>query len=119
MEQNSSQNMQEDLIIKSENETTIESNNNQNTTIELIQNTTNNTDIQVDLEKKISSLQNKVTQFLKDHTIYEAIPEDMKILVFNDELLIKDSIEAMIKEDIYCGLLYNSKENIYHFFIVN
>jgi predicted transcriptional regulator len=35
----------------------------------------------------------------------------MKILVFNDELLIKDSIEAMIKEDIYCGLLYNSKEN--------
>jgi predicted transcriptional regulator len=35
----------------------------------------------------------------------------MKILVFNDKLLIKDSIEAMIKEDIYCGLLYNSKEN--------
>jgi hypothetical protein len=29
----------------------------------------------------------------------------MKILVFNDELLIKDSIEAMMKEDIYCGLL--------------
>ena len=35
----------------------------------------------------------------------------MKILVFNDELLIKDSIEAMIKEDIYCGLLYNSEQN--------
>ena len=52
-----------------------------------------------------------ITKFLNEHTIYEAIPEDMKILVFNDELLIKDSIEAMIKEDIYCGLLYNSKEN--------
>ena len=46
-----------------------------------------------------------------EHTIYEAIPEDMKILVFNDKLLIKDSIEAMIKEDIYCGLLYNSEQN--------
>ena len=31
--------------------------------------------------------------------------------MFNNELLIKDSIEAMIKEDIYCGLLYNCKQN--------
>ena len=62
-------------------------------------------------EKDISKLQSSFTKFLNDHTIYEAIPEDMKILVFNDELLINDSIEAMIKEDIYCGLLYNSEQN--------
>ena len=62
-------------------------------------------------EEKLTTLKNAVTKFLGEHTIYEAIPEDMKILVFNDELLIKDSIEAMIKEDIYCGLLYNSEQN--------
>ncbi len=33
----------------------------------------------------------------------------MKILIFNDELLIKDSIEAMIKEDIYYGYITASK----------
>jgi hypothetical protein len=33
----------------------------------------------------------------------------MKILVFNIELSIKDAIEAMIKEDIYCGLIWDSE----------
>ena len=73
----------------------------------------NNTQIEMNIEEeeKINNLQKTLTKFLNEHTIYEAIPEDMKILVFNDELLIKDSIEAMIKEDIYCGLLYNSEQN--------
>ncbi len=68
-------------------------------------------DMRIEDEEKINNLQKTMTKFLSEHTIYEAIPEDMKILVFNDELLIKDSIEAMIKEDIYCGLLYNSEQN--------
>lgn len=68
-------------------------------------------DMKIEDEEKINNLQKTMTKFLSEHTIYEAIPEDMKILVFNDELLIKDSIEAMIKEDIYCGLLYNSEQN--------
>ena len=67
--------------------------------------------MKIEEDEKLSTLKTAITKFLNEHTIYEAIPEDMKILVFNDELLIKDSIEAMIKEDIYCGLLYNSKEN--------
>ena len=62
-------------------------------------------------DEKLTLLKRAVTKFMGEHTIYEAIPEDMKILVFNDKLLIKDSIEAMIKEDIYCGLLYNSEQN--------
>jgi predicted transcriptional regulator len=37
----------------------------------------------------------------------------MKILVFNSDLMIKDSIEAMIKEDIYCGLLWDTKLSKY------
>ena len=68
-------------------------------------------DMKIEEDEKLSTLKTAITKFLNEHTIYEAIPEDMKILVFNDELLIKDGIEAMIKEDIYCGLLYNSKEN--------
>ena len=70
-----------------------------------------NLEMNIEEEDKINNLQKTITKFMNDHTIYEAIPEDMKILVFNDELLIKDSIEAMIKEDIYCGLLYNSENN--------
>ena len=70
-----------------------------------------NVEMTLDEEEKINNLQKLITQYLNEHTIYEAIPEDMKILVFNDELLIKDSIEAMIKEDIYCGLLWNNNTN--------
>ena len=75
------------------------------------QNSSEDLDMKIEEEGKITSLKNAITKFLSEHTIYEAIPEDMKILVFNDKLLIKDSIEAMIKEDIYCGLLYNSEQN--------
>ena len=62
----------------------------------------NNEELEMNIEEedKINNLQKTITKFMNEHTIYEAIPEDMKILVFNDELLIKDSIEAMIKEDI-------------------
>ena len=77
----------------------------------LNKNNNENMGMNIEDEVKINNLQKKFTKFLNEHTIYEAIPEDMKILVFNDELLIKDSIEAMIKEDIYCGLLYNGKQN--------
>ena len=62
---------------------------------------------------KISELKKKFTEYLCDHTIYETIPENMKILVFNSDLMIKDSIEAMIKEDIYCGLLWDTKLSKY------
>ena len=75
------------------------------------QNSSEDLDMKIEDEGKITSLKSAITKFLSEHTIYEAIPEDMKILVFNDKLLIKDSIEAMIKEDIYCGLLYNSEQN--------
>ena len=61
----------------------------------------------------ITDLKKKFTDYLCDHTIYETIPENMKILVFNSDLMIKDSIEAMIKEDIYCGLLWDTKLSKY------
>lgn len=39
------------------------------------------------------------------------IPENMKVLVFNNELSVKDAIEAMLKEDIYCGMIWNSESS--------
>ena len=64
-------------------------------------------------EVSVVHLKEIFTKYLKFHTVYETIPENMKILVFNSELMIKDSIEAMIKEDIYCGLLWDSNANKY------
>lgn len=64
-------------------------------------------------ETKFTKLKTLFTKYLKEHTVYETIPENMKILVFNSELTIKDSIEAMIKEDIYCGLLWDTSQSKY------
>ena len=57
-------------------------------------------------EVSVAHLKENFTKYLKFHTVYETITENMKILVFNSELMIKNSIEAMIKQDIYCGLLH-------------
>ena len=74
-------------------------------------------DIEMKVEEdeffSINKLKGIFTKYSKDHTVYETIPENMKILVFNSELMIKDSIEAMIKEDIYCGLLWDTTANKY------
>jgi len=53
----------------------------------------------------------ELSNFLRKHSVYETIPENMKILVFNTELSIKDSIEAMLKEDIFCALLWDTELN--------
>ena len=49
-----------------------------------------------------------IKKFLSEHTVYEAIPGNMKILIFNSELNILETIYAMVKEDIYCSLVYDS-----------
>ena len=91
-------------------QSTEQTNQNLNTNPQKV-NSTEDLEMKIEEDDNITPLKNAITKFLSEHTIYEAIPEDMKILVFNDKLLIKDSIEAMIKEDIYCGLLYSSEKN--------
>ena len=75
------------------------------------------TDVVMSNEESVDSKYQKLkmvfTKYLKEHTVYETIPENMKILVFNSELTISDSIEAMIKEDIYCGLLWDTSQSKY------
>ena len=40
-------------------------------------------------DKKETNIFSKLKKFLFSHTVYESIPENMKILVFNNELAIK------------------------------
>ena len=79
----------------------------------MLTSTENNKIKNKNIEQSYKNVLSILNNFLKERTVYEAIPENMKILVFNSELMIKDSIEAMIKEDIYCGLLWDSNANKY------
>ena len=46
-------------------------------------------EMKIEDDKKLTLLKKVVTKFMGEHTIYETIPEDMKILVSNDKLLNK------------------------------
>ena len=54
-----------------------------------------------------------LSYFLSEHNVYEAVPENVKILVFNSELNFREIIKVFIFEDIYCGLIYDPKLNNY------
>ena len=64
-------------------------------------------------DKKETNIFSKLKKFLFSHTVYESIPENMKILVFNNELAIKECIEAMVNEDIYCSFIWDSEISKY------
>ena len=67
-------------------------------------------------EEKVNSELNKTfteiiihfTDFLSKHSVYEAAPENSKVLVFNSGLSFKEMVKAFINEDIYCALIYDS-----------
>ena len=46
--------------------------------------------IMTDASPSISTPFPKLLKYLSTHTVYEAIPENMKILVFNNELVLFD-----------------------------
>ena len=71
-------------------------------------------------EKELSEIKNKyrdiishLSLFLSEHNVYEAVPENAKLLVFNSELSFYEMIKIFIFEDIYCGLIYDQKINNY------
>ena len=53
------------------------------------------------------------TDFLSKRSVYEAAPENSKVLVFNSDLSFKEMIKAFINEDIYCALIYDSKKEFF------
>ena len=64
-------------------------------------------------EEKSKEPFEKIIKYLSSHTVYEAIPENMKILVFNSELPINECITAMANEDIYCSFIWDSSSARY------
>ena len=53
------------------------------------------------------------SDFLSKRSVYEAAPENSKVLVFNSDLSFKEMIKAFINEDIYCALIYDSKKEYF------
>ena len=67
----------------------------------------------VELKHKYTDILFHLSNFLSDHNVYEAIPENAKVLVFSSELSFYEMIKVFIFEDIYCGLIYDAKLNNY------
>ena len=67
----------------------------------------------VGLKNKYKDILFHLSNFLSDHNVYEAVPENVKILVFSSELSFYEMIKVFIFEDIYCGLIYDPKLNNY------
>ena len=53
------------------------------------------------------------SDFLSKHSVYEAAPENSKVLVFNSDLSFKEMVKAFINEDIYCALIYDSDKEFF------
>ena len=67
----------------------------------------------VDIKSKYRDIISHLSLFLSEHNVYEAVPENAKLLVFNSELSFYEMIKIFIFEDIYCGLIYDQKINNY------
>lgn len=52
-----------------------------------------------------------ITEFLQKNTAYLSIKENTKLLVFKSELKIKDTLDAFINEELYCGLIWSTECN--------
>ena len=66
-----------------------------------------------ELKKKYNNIMYHLSTFLSEHNVYEAVPENVKIVVFNSDLNFHEMIKVFIFEDIYCGLIYDVKLNNY------
>ena len=67
----------------------------------------------IELKKKYEDILFHLSNFLSEHSVYEAVPENVKILVFSSELSFYEMIKVFIFEDIYCSLIYNPEMNNY------
>lgn len=56
-------------------------------------------------EELIKQLKNSIKDFLFEHNIYESIPENAKVLLFTDNLTVKDAIKTMILQNIYSSII--------------
>ena len=66
-----------------------------------------------ELTKTFTEIIFHFSDFLSKHSVYEAAPENSKVLVFNSELSFKEMVKAFINEDIYCALIYDSEKQYF------
>ena len=66
-----------------------------------------------ELNKNFTQIIIHFSDFLSKHSVYEAAPENSKVLVFNSDLSFKEMVKAFINEDIYCALIYDSYKAIF------
>ena len=45
--------------------------------------------------------------FLSSHTIYDVLPMNGQVLVFNTDLSLYDAINALAEHNIYCGVMWD------------
>ena len=77
------------------------------------QNEENKKDEQQSYTQVFSKIISDFSDFLSKRSVYEAAPENSKVLVFNSDLSFKEMIKAFINEDIYCALIYDSKKEYF------
>ena len=73
----------------------------------------NKKDSQKTYKEIFSKIIDDFSNFLSKRSVYEAAPENSKVLVFNSDLSFKEMIKAFINEDIYCALIYDSKKEFF------
>mmetsp|Transcript_342 Transcript_342/g.329 ORF Transcript_342/g.329 Transcript_342/m.329 type:complete len:493 (+) Transcript_342:3-1481(+) len=61
--------------------------------------------------QELTRLRIEFDNFFSNQTAYINLKENNKLIVFNTELSIQEVIEAMIQQDIYCGLIWNTELN--------
>ena len=66
-----------------------------------------------ELNKTFNEIIIHFSDFLSKHSVYEAAPENSKVLVFNSDLSFKEMVKAFINEDIYCALIYDSEKEYF------
>ena len=72
-----------------------------------------NEEDKIELKHKYDDILFHLSSFLSEHNVYEAVPENAKILVFSSELSFYEMIKVFIFEDIYCALIYDPNLNNY------
>jgi CBS domain-containing protein len=66
-----------------------------------------------EINKSFTDIIIHFSDFLSKHSVYEAAPENSKVLVFNSDLSFKEMVKAFINEDIYCALIYDSEKEYF------
>eukprot|EP00830_Metopus_es_P002035 TRINITY_DN11805_c0_g1_i1.p1 TRINITY_DN11805_c0_g1~~TRINITY_DN11805_c0_g1_i1.p1 ORF type:complete len:328 (-),score=74.63 TRINITY_DN11805_c0_g1_i1:209-1192(-) len=63
------------------------------------------------LEEKKTAIKTTLQEFLHGHTIYDVLPMNGQVLVFNTELPLYEAITALAEHNIFCGVLWDEKKN--------